>query len=38
MALWRIVFPQMANWLPDEEAARLRQEFATELTRLEAAA
>ena len=24
---WRTVFPQMTNWLPDEEAARLRFEF-----------
>ena len=34
---WRTVFPQMTNWLPDEEAARLRFEFATEIQRLEAA-
>jgi hypothetical protein len=31
---WGTVFPQMANWLPAEEAARLRQEFATEIARL----
>jgi hypothetical protein len=34
---WRTVFPQMANWLPTEEAQRLRREFAAELDRLEAA-
>jgi hypothetical protein len=33
---WRTVFPQMTNWLPDEEAAQLRFEFETEI-RLEAA-
>jgi hypothetical protein len=37
MSLYRTVFPQMANWLPAEEAARLRQEFATEIARLGAA-
>jgi hypothetical protein len=31
------VFPQMANWLPEEEAAQLRFEFAQELERLKAA-
>jgi hypothetical protein len=34
---WRTVFPQMTNWLPDEEAAQLRFEFETEIQRLEAA-
>jgi hypothetical protein len=34
---WRTVFPQMTNWLPDDEAARLRFEFETEIRRLEAA-
>ena len=34
---WRTVFPQMTNWLPDEEAAQLRFEFAMEIQRLEAA-
>lgn len=34
---WRTVFPQMANWLPDEEAAQLRFEFETEIRRLDAA-
>jgi hypothetical protein len=30
-------FPQMTNWLPEEEGAQLRFEFETELARLEAA-
>jgi hypothetical protein len=34
---WRTVFPQMTNWLPDQEAAQLRFEFETEIQRLEAA-
>ena len=34
---WRTVFPQMTNWLPDEEAAQLRFEFETEIQWLEAA-
>ena len=36
--MWQIVFPQMANWLPDEEAQQLRLEFERELNRLSAAA
>ena len=35
--LYRTIFPQMTNWLPDEEAAQLRFEFKTEIRRLEAA-
>ena len=35
--MWRTVFPQMANWLPEEERDQLRFEFARELERLEAA-
>jgi len=35
--LYRTIFPQMTNWLPDEEAAQLRFEFETEIKRLEAA-
>lgn len=31
-----VVFPQMANWLPDDEADQLRFEFARELERIEA--
>jgi hypothetical protein len=34
---WRTVFPQMTNWLPDEEAAQLRFAFETEIRRLDAA-
>lgn len=30
-----VVFPQMANWLPDDEAEQLRFEFARELERIE---
>jgi hypothetical protein len=36
-SLYRVIFPQMANWLPADEAAQLRFEFANELARLEAA-
>ena len=35
--LYQIIFPQMANWLPAEEAAQLRFDFAQEMTRLKAA-
>ena len=35
--LYRTIFPQMTNWLPDEEGARLRFEFEAEIKRLEAA-
>jgi hypothetical protein len=35
--MWQTVFPQMANWLPDEEAEQLRFEFAQEIERLRAA-
>lgn len=37
VSLYRTIFPQMTNWLPDDEAAQLRFEFETELARLEAA-
>lgn len=36
--VWQIVFPQMANWLPEEEAAQLRLDFAQEVERLRRAA
>jgi hypothetical protein len=36
-ALYRLIFPQMSNSLPEEERAQLRFEFETELARLEAA-
>ncbi|MBC2778352.1 hypothetical protein [Parasphingopyxis marina] len=32
------IFPQMANWLPDDEADQLRFEFAQEIERLKKAA
>jgi hypothetical protein len=35
--LYRTIFPQMTNWLPDEEGAQLRFAFETEIKRLEAA-
>ena len=34
----KIVFPQMANWLPEEERDQLRFEFAQEIERLKNAA
>jgi hypothetical protein len=36
-ALYRTIFPQMTNWLPEEEGGQLRFEFETELARLQAA-
>ena len=38
VGMWEIVFPQMANWLPDDEANQLCFEFARELERLKQAA
>jgi hypothetical protein len=35
--VYRTIFPQMTNWLPEEEGAQLRFAFETELARLEAA-
>jgi hypothetical protein len=35
--LYRTIFPQMTNWLPDDEGAQLRFEFEAEIKRLEAA-
>ena len=35
--MWQTVFPQMANWLPDEEARQLCLEFEQEIERLKAA-
>jgi hypothetical protein len=32
--LYQTIFPQMTNWLPDDEAAQLRSEFESELARL----
>jgi hypothetical protein len=37
ISLYRTIFPQMTNCLPEEEGAQLRFEFETELTRLKAA-
>jgi hypothetical protein len=37
LSLYRTIFPQMTNWLPEDEGAQLRFEFETELARLEAA-
>jgi len=36
-ALYRTIFPQMTNWLPEDEGAQLRFQFETEIARLEAA-
>lgn len=36
--MWQIVFPNMANWLPEAEAQQLRFEFAREMERLRRAA
>ncbi len=36
--VWEIVFPNMANWLPEDEANQLRFEFAREIERLKLAA
>ena len=35
--MWQTVFPQMADWLPDDEANQLRFEFMQEIERLKAA-
>ena len=35
--MWLTVFPQMADWLPDDEADQLRFEFMQEIERLKAA-
>ena len=32
--MWQTVFPNMANWLPEDEAAQLRLEFTQEMERL----
>jgi hypothetical protein len=36
-SLYRTIFPQMTNWLPEEEGAQLRFEVDTQMARLEAA-
>jgi hypothetical protein len=35
---WQILFPQMAGWLPDDEADQMCFEFAQEVERLSKAA
>jgi hypothetical protein len=35
--LYQTIFPHMADWLPQDEAAQLRFEFDTEMARLKAA-
>jgi len=35
--MWQTVFPQMANWLPEDERNQLCFEFAQEIERLKAA-
>lgn len=37
VAFWKTVFPQMTNWLPEEERERVRSAFWEEINRLEAA-
>jgi hypothetical protein len=37
VSLYRTIFPQMTNWLPEDEGAQLRFQFEEELGRLEAA-
>jgi hypothetical protein len=37
VALYRTIFPQMTNWLPEDEGAQLRFEFEAEMARLKAA-
>jgi|SRR5665213_1705495 len=36
--MWQTVFPNMAKWLPEDEADQLRFEFAQEIERLSRAA
>jgi hypothetical protein len=36
--MWQTVFPNMANWLPEEEADALRAAFREEMRRLRPAA
>jgi hypothetical protein len=37
VAFWKTVFPQMTNWLPEEEREQVRAAFWEEINRLEAA-
>ena len=36
VSLYRIIVPDMTRWLPDDEAAAWRAEFAAQMARLEA--
>ncbi len=36
--MWQTVFPNMAKWLPSDEANQLRLEFTDEIERLKSAA
>jgi hypothetical protein len=37
LLVYQAIFPQMAGWLPEEEAAQLRFEFDIEIARLKVA-
>ncbi len=37
LSLYQTIFPQMTNWLPEDEGAQLRFEFEAEMERLKAA-
>jgi hypothetical protein len=37
VSLYRTIFPQMTNWLPEDEGAQLRFEFEAQIARLKAA-
>ena len=37
LSLYRTIFPQMSQWLPEDEGAQLRFEFEAEIARLKAA-
>ena len=37
LLVYRTIFPHMAGWLPEEEAAQLKFEFNAEMARLKAA-
>jgi hypothetical protein len=37
LLVYRTIFPQMAGWLPEDEGAQLKFEFAAEMARLKAA-
>jgi hypothetical protein len=38
VAFWKTVIPQMTNWLPEDEAEKLRAAFLEEICRLETVA